>query len=498
MLGAGEARAQAATGSTGATGAAGPERGAVLPSGAADDLATLGLRTSNEAGPAPATTPSASATGRPAARRSRPATALPVRSVVRAPTVSSRVKADVQAPVVGLPDPVPVLDAAPPRRRPSTEDPYAQLGLRSGGVTFYPSIEESVGYDTNPERTAVKQGSALLRTEGGLRVQSDWPVHELKADLRGAYNVYPDLHSADRPEGSGLVNLRLDASRDTPVDLEGRFVLDTQRPGSPDLTAAVRDRPLVANFGASAGVTQRFNRLSLGLRGNIDRGVFEDARLTNGSILDQSDRNENRYGVQLRAGYEVTPGLIPFVEALADTRVYDQKIDSSGFARDSTGFGGRIGTTFELTRLLTGEVSAGYQTRHYDDARLRDLNGPLVDAALIWSATPLTTVRLRAQSQIDETTVAFSSGVLFQRASLEVQHDLRRNLSVTAALALSEADYRGVQIQEDGIAGSVKVDYRMTRSLVVRASFTHERLKSSSPGSDYTANTYLIGLRFQP
>jgi hypothetical protein len=34
--------------------------------------------------------------------------------------------------------------------------------------------------------------------------------------------------------------------------------------------------------------------------------------------------------------------------------------------------------------------------------------------------------------------------------------------------------------------------------VVLRASFTHERLKSTSPGADYTANTYLVGLRFQP
>jgi hypothetical protein len=33
---------------------------------------------------------------------------------------------------------------------------------------------------------------------------------------------------------------------------------------------------------------------------------------------------------------------------------------------------------------------------------------------------------------------------------------------------------------------------------VLRASFTHERLKSTDPGSDYSANTYLVGVRFQP
>jgi hypothetical protein len=79
-----------------------------------------------------------------------------------------------------------------------------------------------------------------------------------------------------------------------------------------------------------------------------------------------------------------------------------------------------------------------------------------------------------------------------------VQHDLRRNLSLIAAATFSEADYRGIDLREEGFVGSLKLDYRLTRSVALRASFTHERLRSADPGSDYTANVYLVGLRFQP
>jgi hypothetical protein len=129
---------------------------------------------------------------------------------------------------------------------------------------------------------------------------------------------------------------------------------------------------------------------------------------------------------------------------------------------------------------------------------LKDLRGPLIDAALIWSATPLTTVRLRALTTVDETTLTFSSGALTQRATIEVQHDLRRNLSLIGALTFGETDYRGVPLREKAFTASARVEYKLTRAVVLRASFTHERLKSTSPGSDYTANTFLVGLRFQP
>jgi hypothetical protein len=136
--------------------------------------------------------------------------------------------------------------------------------------------------------------------------------------------------------------------------------------------------------------------------------------------------------------------------------------------------------------------------RKYDDPRLKDLRGPIVEAALIWSPTALTTVRLRGNTQLSETSLAESSGALLSSATLEVQHDLRRNLSIIGAVTVSQSDYRGVELKEDGFAGSVRLDYRLTRTVAVRASFTHERLNSSQAGSDYTANVYMVGLRFQP
>jgi hypothetical protein len=211
------------------------------------------------------------------ARRTRPPTVAPVRAAVHRPVVAPAVVREVQPPLVGLPDPSSPLSQ---RRRPRTpnEDPYAQLGLRLGAITVLPAIQESVGYDSNPNRASgPHKGSTVLRTDGEIRLQSDWSAHALTGLLRGSYSAYPDVKGADRPEGEGRLALRVDVSRDTQAEVEGRFLFDTQRPGSPDLNAAVTERPLVATGGVSAGVTQRFNRLLIGLRGNIDRTVYEDA-----------------------------------------------------------------------------------------------------------------------------------------------------------------------------------------------------------------------------
>src|SRR5690606_16649223 len=128
-------------------------------------------------------------------------------------------------------------------------------------------------------------------------------------------------------------------------------------------------------YGASAGVTHGLNRVQLALRGSVDRSDYEDARLASGATLSQKDRNQTQYGLRLRAAYELTPGVKPFVQGEIDTRRFDEKIDSNGYERSSLGLTGRVGSTVEISRQLTGEVSVGYQDRNYEDTRLKNLRG---------------------------------------------------------------------------------------------------------------------------
>src|SRR3712207_709955 len=147
---------------------------------------------------------------REARRRERQPTTRPVQAEVRPPTVSPDVAREVR-PFLAL-EPGPPLP--PLRKRTLETDPYAQVGYRVGNVALFPAVEQSAGYDSNPNRVSgQKKGSPLLRTEGELRIQSDWSRHELTGLLRGAYNEYPNVKGADRPAGSGRLNLRLDASR---------------------------------------------------------------------------------------------------------------------------------------------------------------------------------------------------------------------------------------------------------------------------------------------
>lgn len=384
------------------------------------------------------------------------------------------------------------------RRAPREDDPYAPLGVRMGTMTLRPALQVDGGYDTNATRSGTtRRSSAFYRTEGEVNATSDWSRHQLDLGLRGSYTGYTSVDNANRPEGDARIALRLDATRDLTVDaaLTGR--VDTESPTSVNLPGGISSRTPYYTTGASLGATQRFGRLSLGLRGTLDRLMYADAQ-SGGVSVSQESRNVTTYGLRLRAGYEVTPGISPFVETGIDSRVHDLAADAGGYRRDSQGLTVRAGSTFELARTLTGEASLGYTFRAYEDARLAYLRAPVLDAALTWSISPLTTLNLRAQSEIAETTIANSAGALAYRGTATLTHAFLRNFTATATLGVGKTEYDSVSRRETTLTGGMRLEYKFNRLMALRGSYAFEKTTVNAPGESYNAHTFMLGMRVTP
>jgi hypothetical protein len=397
-----------------------------------------------------------------------------------------------------------------PKRRAHIEldDPYAPLGIRTGSFDLFPAVELIGGYDTNPGRAPNGKGATLYTVAPELRAQSNWSRHEIKAELRGSYTGFsPDeTPTLSRPNLNGRVDGRVDVTHTTRLDLGGRVLVSTDNPGSPNLQAGLSKLPVYTTFGGSAGVGQRFNRFDVSIKGDAERTSYQNSQLTDGTTASNEARNYNQYGAHLRGGYELSPGVTPFVEVGADTRVHDLQTDAFGYQRDSKGINGNVGTTFEITRVLTGDVSIGYVKRTYDDPRLADLSGMIGNASLIWNATGLTTVKFTAASSIGEATIPNVPGVFYRDAGVQVDHAFRRWLIGTVKVGI------GLDTYKDAVTGSngafsdrddnrysvgLGVTYKVDRSIQIKGEFRQDWLRSNVAGVDYTASTFLVGLRLQ-
>ncbi|PPD13855.1 MAG: hypothetical protein CTY25_11435 [Methylobacterium sp.] len=411
-----------------------------------------------------------------------------------APAGIPPVSSSVAEPAPGLPGVTP----RQPRRLPLEQDPYAPLGIRSGGMVFRPALEVSGGYDTNPTRTATNRGgSALYRVETELRATSDWSQHQLDVDLRGSFTGYTSVRDTNRPEGDARAALRLDVSRDLTLDGEIRSRIDTENASNVNLPAGTTGRSPFYTNTASLGGTQRFGRLSLGLRGNVERTDYSDLEF-GGVTTSQAARNLTGYGLRLRAGYEISPSVTPFVEVGADKRTYDETRDASGFERSSVGGTVRVGSTFELARTLIGEAAVGYTYRNYDDSRLSRLGSPTGDATLTWSISPLTTLALRAQTEIVETTLASSSGAIAYRGTATLTHAFLRHFTATTTFQIAETDYQRVNRRELQLIGGLRLEYKLNRMVAFRGSYAFEAYRLNAPNSNYQAHSFLLGMRFTP
>ena len=406
-----------------------------------------------------------------------------------------------ETPIAGpppQPGPVPVA-VVPPRRTPRVvDDPWAPLGARFGGLILRPSLDLDGGYDSNPNRVARRpKGSTVAIATANLDVQSDWVRHSLTANWRGSYSRYPGNPAADRPESTGVALLRFDVLRDTQVEIGAAQSLTTSQPGGVEQPTVGNQRQSISSYGANLGAKQRFGMFAFEAKGLYTRLDYQDLAFANGTTVQQAYRNYDDYALRLRAAYEPTPAFQPFVQATIDSRVHDVAKDPLGYARDSHGQSLALGATFEMSRILAGEASVGYGSRTYDDRRLATLQTGLLDAAVLWSLSPLTQVRFKAQGALNETTVLNSSGSSTQTLGIELEHALRRNLVVTGSMQYAHTAYQGVPIREDGWTIGLKLDYKLNRALVLRASVLREQLRSTVVTSNYSSNVFLMGLRLQ-
>jgi hypothetical protein len=428
-----------------------------------------------------------------------PVTTVPTRPSVQADRRGAAAAA-VPTPAVSL---VPTI-ATPSRRKAPVvdEDPFGPVGMRAGTFTFFPAIELTGGHDSNPSHVQGGKDSAYILVAPELKVRSDWERHALNADIKTSYLTYfqdfaGSPSSLDRPSVDARVDGRVDITSRNRLDLEGRLLVSTDNPGSPNIQAGLKSLPIVTTLGSTVGYTQSFNRLELSAKGTIDRSVWQDSTLTDGSTSTNDDRNFNQYGMALRGNYDLKPGIRPFAEVGADTRQHDLAFDRNGEQRDSNGVYAKVGTTFEFTRKLTGEVAFGYLTRGYKDPGLSAIGGLTTDASLIYAMSALTTVTATAKSTVNEVVVPGVSGDLSRDFGLQVDHAFRRWLIGTAKFGYGIDEYVGLDRIDQRWYASIALTYKLTREMQLRAEIRRDWLVSNLPGTDYAADQFMLGIRLQ-
>jgi hypothetical protein len=399
------------------------------------------------------------------------------------------------APETTIPERQSVLERARPD--------YDPLGIRLGSFLAYPSARLAETYDSNVFATTSGTKDDFYTTfNPSIAVRSDWNVHSVALQASSSTKRYSSLVSENVTNFLIAGNGRLDILRDIYARGGAGYQLLHEDRSSPD---SVNGKKPVEYHVTSAnlGYVHEPGRLGARVDATVDSYSFNNATSNTGATLIQKDRDRIIYAITPRVSYEIVPGYHAFVQTPVNARDYVRKTDQRGFHRSSHGYEVDVGTAIDLTRVINGEVYAGYLSQMYDDSRLKTNSGFGFGGNLLWNVTQLTSLRATLARTVEETTQfatvggvnVDASGYLQTAVKLSAEHELLRNVLLSAYVSYLNADYNGINRTDDQYEANVEGRYLLNRILSVTADFTYTKRDSNVVGVPYDRAIGMLALR---
>ena len=185
--------------------------------------------------------------------------------------------------------------------------------------------------------------------------------------------------------------------------------------------------------------------------------------------------------------------------------LYDQSFrpQFDNVKQDADGVNLAGGVNFDLTRLARGEIAVGYLYQEYDTPGTPADSGVAFSANLQYFPPPLTPIRLSADRSSAPASVAGSPGGISLDGSISVDHELLRNLVLSAGAQAGQTDYRNFRINnafsnrtDRSYGGSLGATYLMNRLVSLEAQYAYVDYRSTDAlRRSYTDNRLSLTLR---
>lgn len=393
-------------------------------------------------------------------------------------------------------------EAVKDRQQPAFDPEPIRLG------TFLVDATGLVGVTYNSNVYAQnnnEESDVIVRIGGEVVGRTNWAVHEVGFDVSAYQNEYLDLSDESAPTLHAGIRGRLDVTRD--FSLGARMFADKaveQRYEPAGLGGL--EKPIeytVAGGEVSADYTNdRF-------RWNNAVGVtsydYKDGRIIGtGAEADQDFRDRDNTYARTRLSYAISPDLAVYTQGTVHDEAYNstQIIGGLPRKRDSQGYTVAAGVDFELQSLIRGDVAVGYLNEDKKDNYFADVDGLSLDARIQWFPSRLTTVTFLGSRRVADTGVFTSPSALATTYRAEIDHELRRNLILSAHAGFTDYDYQEIDRTDEMSNIGVAAKYKMNKRLHIDAFARH--LAWDSSGSDvafvpsYGINLIGVELRFHP
>ncbi len=293
----------------------------------------------------------------------------------------------------------------------SSSDAAELPGFAIGTLTLRPTLDQRI------IREAVRFGTSKTsrtysQTSLSGTLQSDWSRHQLSIDGTGTWQENISGTGTESPSADINARLDLDLVNDITARLGAGYSYSQESRTDPNAISGASTQSGIHELRASIGLQKNLGLLRGTTGLEVTRRMYGNATLPDGTSISADDRDTLGANLTGRIGYELSPALVPFLEASIGREKYDQRVDPTGAERSSNTYAVRAGAEVDLGEKLSGEFAAGYVFRTLDDNNLADISGLSANGELNWSPARGTDVNFGLATTLESATIAGQSGAI--------------------------------------------------------------------------------------
>jgi hypothetical protein len=363
------------------------------------------------------------------------------------------------------------------------------LGVRAGSFLIFPKIELGTTYDDNVFATENnKEGDFIFQILPTITAQSDFSRHQLRFSAGADVGRYADQTSENYIDyfvtGAG----RYDISGDSSVRANVAYRQLHEDRGDPDSPNVASEPIEFTRTNAELAYQQRFNRVTGRIGIGAENENYDDVASITGTTLDQDNRDRWAYSATGQVGYDLYPGYQPFLRFTYTRTEYDEGTPKP----NSDNYEAVVGTTLDLTSLLTGEIFIGYLARNYDEEIFKNFSGLAYGMKLDYAVTQLTSITGNIERGVDEGFGVAPNPRDRTTFRFGVDHELLRNVVLSAVAQYQMDDYQNTSQQDDFYLLQAGATYNINRNFYLRGTYSYTTRDSNFPGEDYDRNLFLL------
>lgn len=376
------------------------------------------------------------------------------------------------------------------RERPRPD--YQAIGIHAGGFMIYPKITTAVTYDDNIYALSSNRvGDTIFGVEPEIDVQSTWSRNALAGYVRDSQSWFSKYSREDVNQYGAGVNGKYEFGNTVftgAVDY-GRYALPRSAANSGQILS---EHPIQYDYTAVYGeLAHTFNRLRLSARADYQVYGYHNGETPTGTSVIETNLNHEVQTYTGKAEFALSPDTAFFVSGAYNDRTYDHLSYLPGsppiaYSPNSDGYDIAGGFNFDLTHLMRGEVQLGYLDQQFRSPLFKPIRGLSAKGQIEWFPTQLTTVTVTGLRSVGDSGLVGSAGFLGSTGGLQIDHELLRNVILTANAAITQNKYYGISRTDNIWSAGLSGNWLLTRALGLTLAYTYAN--QDSTGADKGPN----------